>query len=680
MLFKKLSLVNLLWLLVGGAATASSSDIERISVSGNRQNTALIDLSSNVAQVNQQLIELISQEHIQQTLVRVPGTWVSRGNGQEHLTAIRSPVLTGAGACGAFFMAEDGLSLRAPGFCNTNQLFDSNSEQAAMVEVLRGPNSTLYGTNAVHGVINILSPDALEHSATSIAVDSGPHDYLRGKFKIGSRSEQQGLLLYGNLSHDGGYKDDSGFEQQKVNLIYQTQGDKWHTKSMLAYSNLNQETAGFIQGEESYRDESLKRSNPNPEAYRDAQSLRAYSKLNYAPNDSSEFSLMPYFRWNEMQFLQHFLPWKSLEENSHHSFGLQGQFTKTYDEISLITGFEWDHSEGELQETQAEEFSPTIPQGQHYDYSVQADIYTPFAQVIWQFNDKSKLIGGVRYEHTDYDYHNRLSDGDACELGVENCRFTRPADTVLSYKEWSAKLGFNHQWSTGHALYGQLAQGHRAPQATELFRLQAGQTSADLKTETIDSLELGMRGELQEQRLFYELNLFSMKKRHFIFQDSQRQNINGGETTHQGLEFSFRYRFFEQFYLSTAGSLASHKYDNALTLSRQNIQGNIIDTAPRKMGSAQLGWESKNGNKLELEWQHLGSYYLNPENTAEYAGHDLLNLRGSFEISSQLSFNARLLNISDQDYAERADFAFGNYRYFVGEPRSLFVGFNYQFR
>jgi outer membrane receptor protein involved in Fe transport len=342
----------------------------------------------------------------------------------------------------------------------------------------------------VHGVINILSPDALEHSATSIAVDAGPHDYLRGKFKIGSRSEQQGLLLYGHLSHDGGYKDDSGFEQQKVNLIYQTQGDKWRTKSMLAYSNLNQETAGFIQGEESYRDESLKRSNPNPEAYRDAQSLRAYRKLSYAPNDSSEFSLMPYFRWNEMQFLQHFLPWKSLEENSHHSFGLQGQFTKTYDEISLITGFEWDHSEGELQETQAEEFSPTIPQGQHYDYSVQADIYTPFAQVIWQFNDKSKLIGGVRYEHTDYDYHNRLSDGDACDLGVESCRFTRPADTVLSYKEWSAKLGFNHQWSTGHALYGQLAQGHRALQATELFRLQAGQTSADLKTETIDSLEL----------------------------------------------------------------------------------------------------------------------------------------------------------------------------------------------
>ena len=37
----------------------------------------------------------------------VPGTWISRGSGQEHLTAIRSPVLTGAGACGAFLLLED---------------------------------------------------------------------------------------------------------------------------------------------------------------------------------------------------------------------------------------------------------------------------------------------------------------------------------------------------------------------------------------------------------------------------------------------------------------------------------------------------------------------------------------------------------------------------------------------
>ena len=677
MLLRKRFVIHFLWLLAANFAFASPEEIERISISGHKQNTALIDLSSNVAQLDQALMALISQEHIQQALVRVPGTWISRGNGQEHLTAIRSPVLTGAGACGAFFMAEDGLSLRAPGFCNTNQLFDSNTEQAGMIEVLRGPQSTLYGTNAVHGVINILSQDALSQNPNSIAVDGGPHDYLRGKFRVASNTQKQGLLVYGNLTQDGGYKDDSGFEQQKINFIYQTQGELWSSKSMLAYSNLNQDTAGFIQGQESYKDDSLKRSNPNPEAYRDAKSLRAYSKITYTPNESSEFSVRPYLRWNDMQFLQHFLPWKSLEENSHRSLGVQMQYNKRYDEIRLLTGFDWDHSEGELQETQAEAFSPTIPQGDHYDYSVQADVYSPFAQVIWQLNEASKLIGGLRYEHTDYDYNNRLSDGDACETGVENCRFTRPTDTVLSYKEWSGKLGFNHQWTNEHAVYGQLSRGYRAPQVSELFRLQAGQTSAELKAETIDSIELGMRGQLQE--LFYELNLFKMQKANVIFQDSQRQNINGGQTSHQGLEFAFRYVFLEQYYLSTAGTLATHKYDDTLTLSREDIQGNLVDTAPKEMASAQLGWQSENGATLELEWQHLGSYYLNPENTADYAGHNLLNLRASFELSSQLSLNARLLNLSDQDYAERADFAFGNYRYFVGEPRSLFVGLRYQF-
>ena len=42
----------------------------------------------------------------------------------------------------------------------------------------------------------------------------------------------------------------------------------------LAATRLDQETAGFITGEDAYRDEEIARSNPDPEAYRDAHSLR----------------------------------------------------------------------------------------------------------------------------------------------------------------------------------------------------------------------------------------------------------------------------------------------------------------------------------------------------------------------------------------------------------------------
>ena len=92
-----------------------------------------------------------------------------------------------------------------------------------------------------------------------------------------------------------------------------------------------------------------------------------------------------------------------------------------------------------------------------------------------------------------------------------------------------------------------------------------------------------------------------------------------------------------------------------------------------------MGWQGAQESKIELEWAHLGNYYLNPENTAQYKGHNLLNLRASTKINNRLTISARVLNIANEDYAERADFGFGSYRYFVGEPRSVFVSLTYEF-
>lgn len=50
----------------------------------------------------------------------------------------------------------DGIEISAPGFCEVNQQFDANSEQASEIEVIKGPATALYGSNAMHGVIIIL--------------------------------------------------------------------------------------------------------------------------------------------------------------------------------------------------------------------------------------------------------------------------------------------------------------------------------------------------------------------------------------------------------------------------------------------------------------------------------------------------------------------------------------------
>jgi len=653
------------------------TDIEQITVTATRTQSPLKALSGNLSVVNADDIAFINPQHINQSLVRVPGGWISRGNGQEHLTAIRSPVLTGAGGCGAFYMAQDGVSLRAPGFCNANQLFDVNSEQAQRIEVLRGPSSTLYGSNAVHGVVNVISPNPFEQSNAYVGATLGANDYLKGQFSAGAVGKQQAFMVYGHASHDGGYKNDSGYEQQKFNLVHQFEEDRLTVKSIIALTNLNQETAGFITGEKAYKDDSVKRDNPNPEAFRDNKTVKAHSQISYQVDESSTLEVTPYFRWTDMAFLQHFLPWQSLEENSQQGFGFKSQYEKRYQAMTLLAGIDADFTEGELTETQAEAFSPTIPQGDHYDYSVQANVYSPFAQLQWSVSEKLTLSGGIRYEYTDYDYDNKLTNGNACEEGVSNCRFTRPEDQSVYFNETSYQFSGHYQLTENHNIYGQYSTGYRAPQATELFRLQAGQQVADLAAEQVDSIELGLRG--QTDHFFYDVSAFSMQKEHFIFQDTNRQNISNGETSHKGVEFAFGYQLPKGFYIRANGTLAQHEYDNAITLSRENIKGNEIDTAPEHMGSMQLGWQNNQASKVELEWVHLGNYYLNPENSAEYAGHNLVNLTLSTMINNQWSFSARLLNVTDEDYAERADFGFGSYRYFVGEPRSLFVSMRYQF-
>lgn len=684
-------------LLLSGSLTASAlaadadaekntdaQNLETIVVTGTFSRRAISDLTSNLTQLASEQISRVAPVHINEIMSRVAGVWVSRGNGQEHLTAIRSPVLTGAGGCGAFFMAADGISLRAPGFCNANQLFGVNGEQASAIEVVRGPGSVIYGANAVHGIINVLSPDWKELPQMSLALEAGPHDYGRSLFSLKNSDAEHKMSLYGNLTHDGGYKDDSGFEQQKINLQHEFEEGDYRIKNHLSFTNLNQETSGFIQGFEVYKDQSQKRLNPNPEAFRDSKSVLAFSQVDYRLSDNQSLMIKPYYRDHDMTFLQHFLPWQGLEENGHRSVGAQFHLSQDMSERKqLVYGVDVDFTDGWLRETQAEPFSDSIPQGDHYDYQVDATTVSPFVDLNWQFSDKLLLNAGARYEWQEYDYDNKLSNGSACAEGVENCRFTRPPDQTLDFDNLSYRLGINYQYSDNHQFYGQVSQGFRPPQATELFRLQAGQITADLASEKLTSLEMGLRGALmnssaENSGFRYDITLYTMDKSNHIFQDTQRQYVSDGETSHDGIEVTTSWQINGNWSLNFAATLADHEYENNVNISRGvDIAGNQIDTAPRTSANLNLLWQDHK-YYAELELNHMDGYYLDPANTAEYVGHELVNLRAGYDISENWRVSARILNLLDEDYAERADFAFGNYRYFVGEPRSLFVNIRWQ--
>ena len=492
-----LSVVVMLLLPVISSSVQSNTLEENILVTASRVEENAMKLPLAWSTVSSETLQFIDPIHINEIMQRVPGAWISRGNGQESIIALRSPVLTGAGGCGAFFAAADGISLRAPGFCNVNQLFDTNFEQAGRIEVIRGPATALYGSNAMHGVINVISAAPTEEIDNRLALEAGPYDYYRGKYRYSNTLGKHGISVSANGTTDGGYKDDSDYDQQKATVRHDYAGEHWDVRTVLDAANLNQNTAGFIEGYQAYKDNDLKKRNPNPNAYRDAWSVRLYSAASIALNDTNTLTVTPYLRDNDMEFLQHYLPWQPVEENAHDSLGLRATVQTNTDTLRWINGIDMEHTNASLKETQDEDFSPNQPAGVHYDYQVSATGGAIYSQLRTQSDSPWEIDGGVRLEYTQL----RLQQQNRRRCWLRARRRPPAASTGrltgrTSFTDWSLNAGASYSLSRKiTSLYLRVARGFRAPQATELYRLQGGQETANLDSEKIDNIELGLRGD-----------------------------------------------------------------------------------------------------------------------------------------------------------------------------------------
>ncbi|MEL7030565.1 MAG: TonB-dependent receptor plug domain-containing protein, partial [Pseudomonadota bacterium] len=278
-----------------------------IVVTETRAPEPILDVIGNITQLGAEELAEIRAEHPSEALNRAPGVYVHRGSGQEHLTSIRSPVLTGGAGAGSFLYLENNVPLRAAGFANVNGLFDAHSELAQSIEIVRGPGSVLHGANAVHGLINVITPTA-EESSAGLAFSGGSFDRYKGDIWATYAGGAHGGYVGFSEIFDGGFRADTGVDQQKLTLRHDNDGERVTVSTVLSGHNLNQETGGFVIGDDAYLDPELRRTNPNPEAFRNVKSVRLSSRITRALSENAEVVVTPNARWNEMDFLLHFLP------------------------------------------------------------------------------------------------------------------------------------------------------------------------------------------------------------------------------------------------------------------------------------------------------------------------------------------------------------------------------------
>ena len=391
-----------------------------------------------------------------------------------------------------------------------------------------------------------------------------------------------------------------------------------------------------------------------------------------------------------MEFLQHFLPGTPLEENGQKSLGLQIYTSGNLSDIvEFYLGVDAEFTKAYLKQTQFAEttgsafLQATIPTGKHYDYTVNAGQIAPFFQIRKDLTDTISVALGSRYEEMKYDYHNRMLSGrtrdDGTPCGFGGCRYSRPASGINSYHNNSVDLNVSYTVNDSFLLYFRLADSFRAPQGTEIYRLQRGQETADLASEESSSVELGIKGRLSSTA--YNLSIYSMDKNNIIFRDSNYFNVSGGSSSHRGAEIDFVHSLSNYLSVSLSGTYAIHQYTNdpydpdGNNMNLISIIDNDIDTAPRWFGGARLLFSPTTKINVEFEWTRVGKYYLDPENLHSYDGHSLINLRGSYDILPALQLFVRVKNLTNQKYATRADYtSFSGLRYFPGIPRQIALG------
>ena len=665
--------------------------VDEVVVTTTRSDTSRFDHAGNVS-----LLDPAETANLYpvELLNRAPGVYINRGSSQEHLTSIRSPILTGGAGAGSFLYLEDGISMRAPAFANVNALLDAMPSQSGRVEVVRGPGSALYGSNALHGMINFVSaPITKDQTINRIAAGSYGRYALESEVNrlndgFGARSS---ISLTGD---EEGFRAQSGFEQQKLRLETEWKNNNRDYRFSLTGMNLNQETAGYIETDgdvEAYEDATLVKSNANPDAYRDSRSFRSYLRISQALDDGATLTLTPYARSNEMEFKMHFLPGtakNSVEENAHDSVGLLVNYHRATGNVTYDVGIDTDFTQGELTEVQSGadkyQFGKSAAdgaqfidyaQGTHYDYDVDALVIAPYVHAVWAVSDTTDVTTGVRVEFTDYDYTNNTDDGLQGKL-------YRPANRSDDFTDVSPKLGVLHKLSDNRRLFANLARSARAPQTADLYRLRDKNKDGsvpeinDIDSETLDSLEIGYRAA--SASLSYEISAYVMKKKNHHFRDGNDYYESNGETEHEGLEVELLWAINQDTTLDANMTWANHEYAFNRDVSGGNAletitDGDQVDGAPKTLANATLSHATTASLTTALSWHHVGEYYMDASNTAEYEGHDLFDLTFDYDMGAQAQLQVQVQNILNEDYATRADKWFGDNRYFPGEGRRFML-------
>ena len=168
---QRLVALGLIVCISPAAAQTTEATLPETIVSGTREPEPRSATPIAATRIDGTTIEEVRPAHPSEILNRVPGVIVTQTNGEGSIVGIRQPF----GTAPLNLYLQDNVPVQPTGYFNHNALYLTDIPQAGAVEVIRGPGTSLQGSDAIGGVVNTLT------AAPTAGASRGPSARMKPK-------------------------------------------------------------------------------------------------------------------------------------------------------------------------------------------------------------------------------------------------------------------------------------------------------------------------------------------------------------------------------------------------------------------------------------------------------------------------------------------------------------------
>ncbi|WP_426585344.1 TonB-dependent receptor [Mucilaginibacter sp. R-33] len=686
------------------ALEPSTVDLQPVVVTASREGQARQDAPIAISKINSTQIKDTKATALYQLLNKVAGVYMVNLGNEQHTMAIRQPITYNA----LYLYMEDGVPIRPTGIFNHNSLYEINMSGVKDIEVIKGPASSLYGSNSIGGAVNFITQGPPTGYAGNVAVQGDNYHYRRVDADGGFTQGKFGLYVGGYVAHQAdSWQDYSDFDKYSAN--FKTTYDfsaKTKLTTSVAYNYLNTQTPGSLDSARFY-DRSY--GSNQRFTYRKVKSFRAGTRLDHQWSDKNSTFVTLFFRNNSTAQLPSYYisdvrdangVYKSsngqVNDQKFNSYGLLAQHRVDFDFLHsrLIGGVYMDDSPSsyyaqylDITKDVANNYYTGFSNTGRYIDNYKIKLFNTAAYVQYEVKptEALRIVGGLRYDRVHYNFDNEIPAGQTKYKQQETNNFNIVAP----------KLGITYNFGNNKGIYANYSVGFQPPETGDLY---SSRQLTQLKQATFDNYEAGGWFSAFNKKLYFELSVFDLEGHNEIINqllpDNTTQNQNAGATRHRGIEYSVTVAPVKELTFRFSGTNAKHTYVEYSEVTTNyttgtntvtNYDGKRMNNAPAWIANSELTYKPQYlpGFRIATEWQHINQYYTNPANTKTYSGYDIYNLRLGYDVKSSVLKGAgiwfNVLNLTNKLYATTVTSSQYSDTYNAAPPRTYTLGISYSF-